>query len=414
MYLLPYILIFLYALIFGISNYKKINADYIMYTYLLGLTLSISYFMGAVFFSTTATTIISVLIIILVNKFDGIRNGRDYSYSAVTNNENENRKEVEILDVTLIKEKNKEKRYKERKVDERKKKKIIFGITSLSIGGAERVLVDIVKELQSVYDITVFTIYGNGEFEKELKGTNVKLKTIFKNQRESYGFLTKKIITIIYRMFSNIIYELHIKNIYDIEVAFLEGPITRLFANDSNANKIAWVHTNMSLYYETTRYSNQKKKIDEKIYNKYNNIIFVSRDSKENFIKMFPNNKIRKRVIYNFIDQKRIERKSRELEPYGIEPNIPSIVVVARLTKAKGLDRLIEVHRRLIKDRIIHNIYIIGEGEERKNLEEKIKEYGIKKSFIKKGKRENPYPYILKAKYFGLFSYAEGYRTCIR
>ena len=316
--------------------------------------------MGAVFFSTTATTIISVLIIILVNKFDGIRNGRDYSYSAVTNNENENRKEVEILDVTLIKEKNKEKRYKERKVDERKKKKIIFGITSLSIGGAERVLVDIVKELQSVYDITVFTIYGNGEFEKELKGTNVKLKTIFKNQRESYGFLTKKIITIIYRMFSNIIYELHIKNIYDIEVAFLEGPITRLFANDSNANKIAWVHTNMSLYYETTRYSNQKKKIDEKIYNKYNNIIFVSRDSKENFIKIFPNNKIRKRVIYNFIDQKRIERKSRELEPYGIEPNIPSIVVVARLTKAKGLDRLIEVHRRLIKDRIIHNIYIIG------------------------------------------------------
>ena len=309
MYLLPYILIFLYAVIFGIFNYKKINADYTMYTYLLGLTLSISYFMGAVFFSTTATTIISVLIIILVNKFDGIRNGRDYSYSAVTNNENENRKEVEILDVTLIKEKNKEKRYKERKVDERKKKKIIFGITSLSIGGAERVLVDIVKELQSVYDITVFTIYGNGEFEKELKGTNVKLKTIFKNQRESYGFLTKKIITIIYRMFSNIIYELHIKNIYDIEVAFLEGPITRLFANDSNANKIAWVHTNMSLYYETTRYSNQKKKIDEKIYNKYNNIIFVSRDSKENFIKMFPNNKIRKRVIYNFIDQKRIERK---------------------------------------------------------------------------------------------------------
>ena len=414
MYLLPYILIFLYAVIFGIFNYKKINADYIMYTYLLGLTLSISYFMGAVFFSTTATTIISVLIIILVNKFDGIRNGRDYSYSAVTNNENENRKEVEILDVTLIKEKNKEKRYKERKVDERKKKKIIFGITSLSIGGAERVLVDIVKELQSVYDITVFTIYGNGEFEKELKGTNVKLKTIFKNQRESYGFLTKKIITIIYRMFSNIIYELHIKNIYDIEVAFLEGPITRLFANDSNANKIAWVHTNMSLYYETTRYSNQKKKIDEKIYNKYNNIIFVSRDSKENFIKMFPNNKIRKRVIYNFIDQKRIERKSRELEPYGIEPNIPSIVVVARLTKAKGLDRLIEVHRRLIKDRIIHNIYIIGEGEERKNLEEKIKEYGIKKSFILLGKRENPYPYILKSKYFGLFSYAEGYRTCIR
>ena len=370
--------------------------------------------MGAVFFSTTATTVLSAVIIILINKFDGIRNGRDYSYSAVTNNQNENRKEIETLDVTLIKEKNKEKRYKDRKIDQRKKKKIIFGITSLSIGGAERVLVDIVKELQSVYDITVFTIYGNGEFEKELKGTNVKLKTIFKNQRENYGFIAKKVITLIYRMFSNIIYELHVKNIYDIEVAFLEGPITRLFANSSNANKIAWVHTNMSLYYETTKYSKRKRKIDEKIYERYNTIVFVSKDSRENFIKTFPNNNIRKKVIYNFIDQKRIERKSREIEPYEIEPNIPSIVVVARLTKAKALDRLIEVHKRLIKDRIMHNIYIIGDGEERKNLEEKIKEYGIKKSFILLGKKENPYPYILKAKYFGLFSYAEGYRFSIR
>lgn len=370
--------------------------------------------MGAVFFSTTATTIIATVIIILVNKFDGIKNSRDYSYSAVTNNQNENRKREEEFDITLLDEKSREKVYKERIIDKRKKKKIIFGITSLSIGGAERVLVDIVKELQNVYDITVFTIYGNGEFEKELKGTNVKLKTIFKKQREEYGYIARKIVTTIYRCFYNIIYELHIKNIYDIEVAFLEGPITRLFANSSNANKIAWVHTNMSLYYETTKYSKRKRKIDEKIYERYNTIVFVSKDSREDFIKTFPNNNIRKKVIYNFIDQKRIERKSREIEPYEIEPNIPSIVVVARLTKAKALDRLIEVHKRLIKDRIMHNIYIIGDGEERKNLEEKIKEYGIKKSFILLGKKENPYPYILKAKYFGLFSYAEGYRFSVR
>ena len=370
--------------------------------------------MGAVFFSTTATTIIATVIIILVNKFDGIKNSRDYSYSAVTNNQNENRKREEELDITLLDEKSRDKVYKERIIDKRKKKKIIFGITSLSIGGAERVLVDIVKELQNVYDITVFTIYGNGEFEKELKGTNVKLKTIFKKQREEYGYIARKIVTTIYRCFYNIIYELYIKNIYDIEVAFLEGPITRLFANSSNANKIAWVHTNMSLYYETTKYSKRKRKIDEKIYERYNTIVFVSKDSRENFIKTFPNNNIRKKVIYNFIDQKRIERKSREIEPYEIEPNIPSIVVVARLTKAKALDRLIEVHKRLIKDRIMHNIYIIGDGDERKNLEEKIKEYGIKKSFILLGKKENPYPYILKAKYFGLFSYAEGYRFSVR
>ena len=79
--------------------------------------------MGAVFFSTTATTIIATVIIILVNKFDGIKNSRDYSYSAVTNNQNENRKREEELDITLLDEKSRDKVYKERIIDKRKKKK---------------------------------------------------------------------------------------------------------------------------------------------------------------------------------------------------------------------------------------------------------------------------------------------------
>lgn len=39
-------------------------------------------------------------------------------------------------------------------------KKILFGITSLSLGGAERVLVDIANNLCNQYDITIFTIYA--------------------------------------------------------------------------------------------------------------------------------------------------------------------------------------------------------------------------------------------------------------
>jgi len=38
-------------------------------------------------------------------------------------------------------------------------KKILFGITNLSIGGAERVLVDIVNEISSNYEIDIFTLY---------------------------------------------------------------------------------------------------------------------------------------------------------------------------------------------------------------------------------------------------------------
>ena len=42
-------------------------------------------------------------------------------------------------------------------------KNIIFGITNLDTGGAERTLIDIVNGLCDEYNITIFTIYNNGD-----------------------------------------------------------------------------------------------------------------------------------------------------------------------------------------------------------------------------------------------------------
>lgn len=54
-------------------------------------------------------------------------------------------------------------------------KKILFGITSLTLGGAERVLVDLSNALCDKYEITIFTIYAKGELEKQLNN-KIKLK----------------------------------------------------------------------------------------------------------------------------------------------------------------------------------------------------------------------------------------------
>ena len=64
------------------------------------------------------------------------------------------------------------------------KKKLLFGITSLTLGGAERVLVDLVNALCDKYDITIFTIYAKGELEKQLS-RKVKLKSLY---NVSYAF----------------------------------------------------------------------------------------------------------------------------------------------------------------------------------------------------------------------------------
>lgn len=60
-------------------------------------------------------------------------------------------------------------------------KKVLFGITSLTLGGAERVLVDIANKLCNKYDITIFTIYSGGELEKQLSD-KIKLKSLYHKQ----------------------------------------------------------------------------------------------------------------------------------------------------------------------------------------------------------------------------------------
>ena len=107
-------------------------------------------------------------------------------------------------------------------------KKIVFGITSLTIGGAERVLVDIANQLQED-NITIFTIYAKGDFEKNLN-PNIQVKSLYSKQYNDLTKWEKLWIPLKIFLFRKQIYKKTIANCYDIEVAFLEGPITRLFS----------------------------------------------------------------------------------------------------------------------------------------------------------------------------------------
>ena len=64
-------------------------------------------------------------------------------------------------------------------------KKIVFGITSLRPGGAERVLIDIVNHFKNDYDITIFSIYGDGEFEKQLD-EKIHFQSLYPHTYDSY------------------------------------------------------------------------------------------------------------------------------------------------------------------------------------------------------------------------------------
>lgn len=295
-------------------------------------------------------------------------------------------------------------------------KKILFGITSLTLGGAERVLVDIANELAAKYDVTIFTIYAKGELEKELS-KKVKLKSLFNVSYSELSKFQKHIVMPLkVLLLRNRIYNQIINENYDVEVAFLEGPITRLLSvKNSNTKKIAWIHNDISLVFGNGIKAKIKRILDKNIYQKYEKLIFVSKDNFNKFVQVYPNLKnvkqedIKLEVIYNYINKEKVIKKSSEEQIEKFDKNSINIVAVARLVKQKAIDRLINVHKRLISENLIHNIYIIGDGPLKEDLQEQIKVNTVEKTFKLLGKKDNPYPYIKNADYFCLLSYFEGY-----
>ena len=210
------------------------------------------------------------------------------------------------------------------------------------------------------------------------------------------------------------IYKKEIKGKYDTEIAFLEGPITRIFSVKNNdVKKIAWIHNDISQVFGNNIKAKVKKMIDKKIYSKYQELIFVSKDNLDKFNKMYPSINVEKKVIHNYIDKEEVLRKAKEKQEVDFDRNEFNLVTVTRLVEQKGIDRLIDIHKKLVENGIKHNIYVIGDGPEKEKLKNMIKEKQIESTFFLLGKQTNPYPYIKNADYFCLLSRFEGYGMVI-
>ncbi|MEW8986919.1 MAG: glycosyltransferase, partial [Bacillus sp. (in: firmicutes)] len=95
-------------------------------------------------------------------------------------------------------------------------KKILFVIDRMVIGGAEKVLIDIVNHLpENQYDITVFSLFAGGELSNQFR-KGVHHYSWFDRQY-------KGIYRVIRYLNPEKIYRKYIQDSYDIEIAFKTG-----------------------------------------------------------------------------------------------------------------------------------------------------------------------------------------------
>ena len=302
-------------------------------------------------------------------------------------------------------------------------KKIIFGITSLTIGGAERVLVDLANRLSEEYSVTIFTIYDGGELKKELN-KNIKIIALYRKPYKELTKIEKLKASLKLILYKKKIYEAIMKRGFDAEIAFLECSFTRLFATNINRitssersknkqeteNNETWIHNDISKVYGNGLKAKIKNFVDGIAYKKYDKLVFVSEENQKDFNKEYKWAKEQNEtLIRNYIDYKKVLKKADEHVDLPYDSKEINLLTVCRLVEQKALDRFIKVQKALENNGIHTKIYIVGDGEQRYNLQKQIDSDGLTDRFILLGQKENPYPYIKYCDYFCLLSYYEGY-----
>lgn len=288
-------------------------------------------------------------------------------------------------------------------------KKVLFAIPTLGGGGAERVLVTLLNNLdKDKYDITLFSMFDGG-INKRYLNENIHYRYYFKKSfRGNIHFL--KLFT------PESLYRKMIKEDYDIVISYLEGSMTRVISGCLNKNTkiINWVHIEINdpkVLLQTYRNKHEL----EKSYSKYDATVFVSDTARTAFQKTFKNISGNMLVKYNSVDTDLIKSKSIErVDDIKFESKKVNLISVGRFTEQKGYIRLLEIINMLIRnDKLNIHLYLLGKGELENKYRSVIEKYGLNKHVTILGYKDNPYQYVRNSDLFVCSSYCEGYSTAV-
>lgn len=282
--------------------------------------------------------------------------------------------------------------------------KILFFIEELSGGGAEKVLCNLVNAMdQSRFEITVQTLW-KADAARFLK-PGIHYRCCYATRNSINGYRSRL------EAAAGLTYSLHIKEHYDIEVAYLEFGSTKIMASSTNrrALKLAWVHCDL-----------MKKLSDpaafvEKAggwYRSFDRVICVSQTARDSFVSLF-GMADRTDVLHNTVDDAEIREKALQDGALPLKKRRFTVLSAGRLSEEKQFGRLLSVHRRLLDAGLPHDLWILGEGNQRPVLEAYIAESGLSDSVRLPGFCANPYHYMAQADLLVCSSRYEGFSTFI-
>lgn len=282
-------------------------------------------------------------------------------------------------------------------------KKLLFAAYSLDLGGIEKALVTLVNSLQKKgYEITIALEKKQGIFLEEI---DKSIKIIEYMPDENKNIIKRKINNSLKRLKFIIKY----KNKFDFSASFATYSIASSFMSRvASKNACLWGHADYLTLFNGQE-DKMKKFFKERKYNKFKNIIFVSKEGKESFIKMFPKMKEKTLVCNNLIDWEKIKQMSKEKIEIKKEKLTTFANVGRHEERQKRLSRIIESAKKLKEEGYKFRILLIGDGPDKKRYQEEVEKSNLNETIIFLGKKQNPYPYFKVADCIILSSDYEGY-----
>lgn len=284
------------------------------------------------------------------------------------------------------------------------KKKVLFLIHDLGQGGAEKVLVNLVNNMdRSQFDISVTALFGGGINEQFL-APDIHFRTVFQKEIPGNSKLMKLLSP-------EQLHRLCVKEHYDIEVSYLEGPSARVISGCKapDTKLISWIHVEQHTMKELS--GSFRSEAEAHIcYNRFDQTVCVSRYVRDDFCRIL-NFQKPCTVLYNTVESEKILCEAQQSSPELVEESCLRLVAVGTLKESKGYDRLLHIMKRLREDGYPIHLYILGIGPMQQSIEQYLMENALCDAVTLLGYQTNPYKYVAKCDLFVCASHAEGFST---
>ena len=306
-------------------------------------------------------------------------------------------------------------------------KTIVISSGDLTMGGLQKILVEYLKLIdKNKYRIVLLIAndYGKKNLFLEEIPKNVEIQFV-----RPYNLVSKiaelskkrKILNRVLlkgyrhkskRVFKSIFLEKLSKlGKIDLIIDF-DGGLKSVLDNLKAEKKIIWIHSSIRKHKQDnkskiSRYGEELKKYDK--------IIAICQEMKEEIKELYPSLSHKIEYIYNPLDCNSIIEQGNEnrekmtsYEKKLIKKDY--FLAVSRLdTVQKDFETLIEGYSILKNSNVKERLYIIGEGNGRVKIEKMIEEKNLGEDVILLGQKQNPYVWIKHSKLFIHSSKYEGF-----